>query len=156
MNNYAEMFLELTNRMQLLLSERDFSQKACIQTGKMECTLLQYLHHVKKPVSMNELAKELNVSHSRITRIMDNLVIKRFVIRQHSDNDRRCWYAVITPDGTRLAEYSQQSILQQQVVVLEGLRNENIEEIYKAMEKYVRAYERLLEDGGYKFDENKN
>jgi len=65
----------------------------------MECMLLNYLNKIDAPANMNELAKVLNVSHSRVTRIMDNLVNKKLVNRQPSDDDRRCWFAIITDKG---------------------------------------------------------
>lgn len=148
MKHKADKFLDITNRLANMLNERDFSQKACIQTGKMECALLQYLHSVKKPVSMNELAKELNVSHSRITRIMDNLVQKSLVARQHSEIDRRRWFATITDEGRKLAEFSEQSILKQQEKVLTKLTAEQADGLYEYLHLYVKVYDEVLKEEG--------
>ncbi len=146
MANNAEKFHELINRLQVVLNDIDYTQKACLQAGKMECQLLNYLHKIKRPANMNELAKELNVSHSRVTRIMDNLVNKSLVTRRPSEEDRRCWYAIITDKGKKLAENSQQTIVDQQTKITKRIPQAEIDNVYKAFKKYVEAYEEILKE----------
>jgi len=141
----AAKFSDLISRLQKVISEIDYSQKACMQTGKMECQLLHYLYSVSAPVNMNELANVLNVSHSRITRIMDNLVERNLVSRKPSEEDRRCWYAMITPRGKKMAEASQQTILDQQEKIVKYLPADKVEQVLKDFELYVKAYEKVLE-----------
>ncbi len=144
MKGHAENFHALITRLQVVLSEIDYAQKACLQAGKMECQLLNHLYNVKAPVNMNELAKVLNVSHSRITRIMDNLVSKKLVMRKPSEKDRRCWFAIISDKGKKLAENSQQTIVDQQKKILSQIPDKEIEGIYKALKTYVDKYETVL------------
>ncbi|MGC9362632.1 MAG: MarR family winged helix-turn-helix transcriptional regulator, partial [Candidatus Syntrophosphaera sp.] len=136
----------LITRLQVVLSEIDYAQKACLQAGKMECQLLNHLFMVKKPVNMNELAKVLSVSHSRITRIMDNLVSKKLVVRKPSEKDRRCWFAIITDKGKKLAENSQQTVVDHQKKIMSLIPKKDVEEVYKALKTYVEKYEKILED----------
>jgi MarR family transcriptional regulator, transcriptional regulator for hemolysin len=142
----AESFHNLITRLQVVLSEIDYAQKACLQAGKMECQLLNHLYMVKKPVNMNELAKVLSVSHSRITRIMDNLVSKKLVVRKPSEKDRRCWFAIITDKGKKLAENSQQTIVDHQKRIISQIPKKEIEEVYKGLKNYVEKYENILEE----------
>ncbi|MFO8145688.1 MAG: MarR family winged helix-turn-helix transcriptional regulator [Candidatus Syntrophosphaera sp.] len=142
----AESFHNLITRLQVVLSEIDYAQKACLQAGKMECQLLNHLYMVKKPVNMNELAKVLSVSHSRITRIMDNLVSKKLVVRKPSEKDRRCWFAIITDKGKKLAENSQQTIVDHQKRIISQIPKKEIEEVYKGLKTYVEKYENILEE----------
>ncbi|OQC07667.1 MAG: transcriptional repressor MprA [Candidatus Cloacimonetes bacterium ADurb.Bin089] len=146
MADYAKKFHELITRLQMVLSEIDYAQKACLQAGRMECMLLNYLYKVNCPVNMNELAKELNVSHSRITRIMDNLVAKQLVIREPSEEDRRCWFAMITEKGKKLAANSLQTVLDQQAKILQKIPEKDVEAIYKALKLYVEKYEEILKE----------
>ncbi|MCB5245382.1 MAG: MarR family transcriptional regulator [Candidatus Cloacimonadaceae bacterium] len=141
-----EDFHNLITRLQIVLSEIDYAQKACLQAGKMECQLLNYLYNVQKPVNMNELARELNVSHSRITRIMDNLVNKNLVIRKPSDEDRRCWYAIITDKGKKLAENSRQTVLDHQKKIMSMLSDKEVENIFNALQTYIDKYEQVLKN----------
>jgi len=146
MADYAKKFHELITRLQMVLSEIDYAQKACLQAGRMECMLLNYLYKVNGPVNMNELAKELNVSHSRITRIMDNLVAKQLVIREPSEEDRRCWFAMITEKGKKLAANSLQTVLDQQAKILKKIPTKDVESVYKALQLYVDKYEEILKE----------
>ncbi|MCB5252630.1 MAG: MarR family winged helix-turn-helix transcriptional regulator [Candidatus Cloacimonadaceae bacterium] len=146
MKKYSEKFHELITRLQVVLSDIDYAQKACLQAGRMECLLLNHLYETKIPANMNELAKVLNVSHSRVTRIMDNLVNKKLVTRKPSEEDRRCWFAIITEKGMKLAENSQKSILDQQDMILSKIPEKDIEEVYKAFKKYVDKYEEVLKE----------
>lgn len=146
MKKNAEKFQELVTRLQVVLSEIDYAQKACLQAGRMECLLLKHVYNSKELINMNELAKILNVSHSRVTRIMDNLVSKQLVMRKPSLKDRRCWFAVITEKGKRLAENSQKTALDQQVSLLAKLPEDQIDDIYNAFKSYVEKYEEVLKE----------
>ncbi len=140
----AEHLHGMITRLQVVLSEIDYAQKACLQAGKMECQLLNHLFVVKEPVNMNELAKVLNVSHSRITRIMDNLVSKKLVMRKPSEKDRRCWFAIITDKGKKLAENSRQTVVDHQKKIITQIPEKDVENIFKALKTYVEKYEEVL------------
>lgn len=142
----AQKLHDLIIRLQKVITEIDYSQKACMQAGKMECQLLHYLYGCSGPVNMNELAKVLNVSHSRITRIMDNLVDRALVSRRPSEEDRRCWYAEITPRGRKMAAASQQTVIDQQEKIIKFLTADKVEPVIKDFELYVKAYEKVLEE----------
>ncbi len=146
MPNYPERFHELVTRLQVVLSDIDYAQKACLQVGRMECMLLNYLNKAESPANMNELARELNVSHSRVTRIMDNLVSKKLVTRRPSEEDRRCWFAIITDKGRKLAENSQKTVLDQQTSLLDKIPQKEIGDLYKSLKKYVDKYEEVLKE----------
>jgi len=146
MTKYPEKFHDLITRLQVVLTDIDYAQKACLQAGRMECMLLNYLFDTQKPANMNELAKALNVSHSRITRIMDNLVNKKLVTRRPSEEDRRCWFAIITPKGKKLAENSQKTVVDQQDALLSKIPEKDVEGIFKAFKLYVEKYEEVLKE----------
>jgi len=146
MTNYPAKFHDLITRLQVVLSDIDYAQKACLQAGRMECLLLNHLYDSKKPANMNELAKVLNVSHSRVTRIMDNLVNKKLVTRKPSEEDRRCWFAIITEKGKKLAENSQKTVLDQQKSLLDKIPAKELDNVYKAFKTYVDKYEEVLKE----------
>ena len=146
MKDYAPKFHDLITRLQVVQTEIDYIQKACLQAGRMECMLLNHLYQTGVPANMNELARVLNVSHSRVTRIMDNLVNKQLVTRKPSEGDRRCWFAMITDKGIKLAQNSQKTVLDQQECLLKMLDEKQVEDIYKALETYVKKYEEVLKE----------
>ncbi len=142
----VEEFIALTNRMQKILYERDSLHKSSMNIGKMECNMLQYLFTQNKPVSMNQLAKALNVSHSRVTRIMDNLVLKGFALRKHSEEDRRRWYAVVTEGGQSLATECTKKIFAHQRKIYDQLEAKDRDEIYSSLNKFIKTYEVIISD----------
>lgn len=146
MPDYSVKFHDLITRLQVVLSEIDYAQKACLQAGRMECMLLNYLHKTNAPANMNELAKVLNVSHSRVTRIMDNLVAKHLVTRQPSEEDRRCWFALITEKGNKIAKNSLQTVVDQQTRILKKLPEKDIDTLFKHFKAYVEKYEEILKE----------
>jgi len=146
MSNHAQKLHELITRLQVVLSEIDYAQKACLQAGKMECQMLNYLFKVDVPTNMNELARVLNVSHSRVTRIMDNLVLKSLVQRRPSEEDRRCWFAIITEKGKKIALNSQQTIVNHQEKIAKIITDKEVENVISSMKKYVDAYEKVLKE----------
>jgi len=146
MADYSVKFHDLITRLQVVLSEIDYAQKACLQAGRMECMLLNHLHQTNAPANMNELAKVLNVSHSRVTRIMDNLVAKHLVTRQPSEEDRRCWFALITEKGNKIAKNSLQTVVDQQTRILKKLPEKDIDPLFKHLKAYVEKYEEILKE----------
>jgi len=146
MANYADKFHELITRLQVVLSDIDYSQKACLQAGKMECNLLNYLNKSQAPANMNELAKVLEVSHSRVTRIMDNLVSKKLVLRKPSETDRRCWFAIITDKGRKLADNSQQTVVDHQHKIIKKIAEKDLDVVYKSLKTYIDKYEEVLKE----------
>ena len=99
MENAQEKFAALNKEIYKLCSKNSLIHKKCIKLGRMECELLNFLSSIDVPVSMNEMARVLKVSHSRVTRIIDNLVKKKLVKRFPSKKDRRSWLCEITPLG---------------------------------------------------------
>ena len=57
-----------------------------------------------EPVRMSDLAEELGLSPSGLTRRLDGLVRSGWVERRNADHDRRVMLAVITPEGRRIYE----------------------------------------------------
>ncbi|MDP8232796.1 MAG: MarR family transcriptional regulator [Candidatus Zophobacter franzmannii] len=139
-----EDFLTLTNRMQKILYERDNLHKSTMNIGKMECNMLKHLFTQGKPVSMNQLAAALNVSHSRVTRIMDNLVLKGYALRKHSEEDRRRWYALVTDDGKSLATECSKKIFAQQRKVFDDIKEDERDDMYECLDAFVKTYERMV------------
>ncbi|NOZ62616.1 MAG: MarR family transcriptional regulator [Calditrichaeota bacterium] len=54
-------------------------------------------------LTVNQLAHELNLTSSRITRITDSLVAKGYVLRETDSHDRRVYNLTLTEKGKKLA-----------------------------------------------------
>ena len=54
------------------------------------------------PLAMADLADDLHLSASTLSRVVDQLVRKSLVRREQSGEDRRVWYVAVTGPGRRL------------------------------------------------------
>ncbi|HPM04539.1 MAG TPA: MarR family winged helix-turn-helix transcriptional regulator, partial [Candidatus Cloacimonas sp.] len=71
---------------------------------------------------------------------------KQLVLRQPSVEDRRCWYALITEKGSKLAENSLQTVVDQQAKIISKLPDKEIDPMFKALKLYVEKYEEVLKE----------
>ena len=81
MKSIVQKYSDLSGMLYKLCSKKERIRRQCLQLGRMECDLLNYLNQIEEPTCMNVLSDELKVSHSRITRIVDTLVDKKLVKR---------------------------------------------------------------------------
>lgn len=54
------------------------------------------------PLTMTDLAEDLHLSVSTLSRVVDQLVRKRLVQREQSREDRRVWYLAVSATGGSL------------------------------------------------------
>ena len=102
------------------------------------------LVYVDDPQCMNDLAKALGVSHSRITRIVDNLVYKKFVRRFPSPTDRRSWIVELTPEGAKANDESVDDFLGIQMDILKEIPANKIQTVLESVTLYINSYQKAL------------
>lgn len=146
MENTQEKFALLNKEIYRLCSKKTLIHRQCIKLGKMECELLTLLDSIDKPLSMNELSRALKVSHSRITRIIDNLVKKKFVKRFPSKIDRRSWLAEITSEGINANKKALEEFIEIQKKLIEKLPQEKLDEIYTNVGLYLSNFNKVLRE----------
>lgn len=129
----GRLFYESTNVIHNLMLNFEFMHKQCLKLGRVECNLLQFLLHEKKPVSMKDIAEYMDVSHSRITHLMDSLIKKNFLRRIPCSDDRRVFYAEITPEGKDIARKYKEKNVKMFEDFLKKLPEDQIEPIYKML-----------------------
>ncbi len=98
-NDTGKRFYDATTSIHNILTHFEYAHQQCHKLGRVECNLLQFLLVENRPLSMKEIAQHMNVSHSRITHLMDSLINKDFIKRVPSEEDRRVYYAQITQKG---------------------------------------------------------
>ena len=145
MKKIVAEFAELSGELYKLCSKKELTRRKCLNLGKMECDLLFFMAEIKKPVCMNDLAVNIGVSHSRITRIVDNLVYKEYVRRFPSPKDRRSWLGELTEAGKIANQESVSQFLGIQADILKSLPKEKIPEILSSIRLYINAYKGVLE-----------
>jgi len=143
---HVTRFASISNELYDLCSKKEITRRKCLNLGKMECNLLFKLSSVDEPQCMADLAKCLGVSHSRITRIVDNLVYHKYVHRFPSPRDRRSWLAELTPEGIKANEESVNEFLKIQLKLLEKLPEEKLDNVIECVNIYFKTYREALEE----------
>lgn len=146
METMVEKYAGLSKKLYSLCSKKEMIRRKCLNLGRMECDLLNYLNTIEEPVCMNDLSVEMKVSHSRITRIIDTLVRKKLVRRFPSKKDRRSWLAEITDKGQKANEQTILDFMNVQEDLINRLPKEKVEEIFAHIELYLDAYSAALVD----------
>ncbi len=145
MVNRAKEFVNVLDILQDNLSIRDAEYKKCPDLTKIDCFLLQFLYNTKGKVIMNDLAGIMQVSHSRVTRLMDNLCSLNLAKREHSEEDRRQWYAVLTLEGEYRAKMISDAVINHQKKVLNLIPKEKLDEMLEFLILYTKAFENITQ-----------
>ncbi len=140
----CEAFVELSNSLYRLFSFRGSVQRKCANLGEMECRLLTLLTAHDEPVRMNNLAERLQVSHSRVTRLIDSLVKKGLVSRIQSQRDRRSWQVKISAFGINATRHISDETRAIQERLIAQLPPDETAAIYRHLKTYVETYQRVL------------
>ncbi len=85
---------------------------------------------------MSDLAETILFSRSGLTRMIDRLEEVGYVVREPSPDDRRGWFAVVTPEGIK-ARHTACEIVQQGLaeVWVEALSEEDADKISALLEQ---------------------
>ncbi len=146
MAKYLAQFPRLIKELNILCVKRENITRKNLNMGRIECDLLQYLNELNTAICMNDIAEKLNVSHSRITRLIDSLVEKGLVERAPSKRDRRSWLAKITKAGKRAAAITVDDLLQIQEKLIEKFPSDNLETIFNHVLAYLKTYNEVLKE----------
>ncbi len=146
MEKHLAHFTKLSKELNILCVKREIMTRKNLNLSRIECDLLQYLSDLNTAVCMNDIAEKLNVSHSRITRLIDTLVDKGLVERSPSKRDRRSWLAKITKKGRRTSDETINDLIQIQEKLEEKFPSEDIELIFNHVVVYLKTYNELLKE----------
>ena len=70
----------------------------------LHIVLKRYTEKPDQPMTASELARELNVSASAVSQLIDKLELKGIVKRQRSDNNKRTVYLVPSKHGQKIIQ----------------------------------------------------
>jgi len=100
---FIEKFQEVTKDVIRIYQLLDRKEKSVFGvTMTQNHTLLNLKRHEK--LTMNQLADQMGLATSTMTRIVDNLVRDNYIQRVRDDSDRRLVYVTLTEEGGKLAE----------------------------------------------------
>ena len=148
-------FADLSESLYRMFSYRDNVQRKCANLGEMECRMLNLLSSFDEPTPMSVLAEALQVSHSRITRLMDSLVKKGLVSRNQSEEDRRSRRVVISAVGINATRHVSDETRQIQQRLIELLPPDELDSIHRHVKLYIDSFHKVLleKEGEYSSSE---
>ena len=99
----AVLIADLTFRLLSNCQKKEamFAKRFDISVASFRC--LRHLHEHQE-ATVKQLAENMNLSSSRLTRIIDSLVKSELVIRTEHQSDRRIFIISLTQKGKELAE----------------------------------------------------
>ncbi|WP_035345595.1 MarR family winged helix-turn-helix transcriptional regulator [Alkalihalobacillus hemicellulosilyticus] len=110
----TELLYSISDRFHM----REQEHLCCYDLSASECRTLSYLKRdSERTITMNELAKQLNITRGGATRVIDKLIDKGYVLRKTHPEDGRVCCIVLSSQGSELID---------RIEVEVALRNENI------------------------------
>lgn len=132
--NLNSILIDLMKRYQY----RDRSQICCHGLSVSQCYALMTIKE-RGPLAMRELAAKLFLTISTMTRIVDQLVKKKLVLRHPYEKDRRVILVEATKEGEEVLKIIQESLLATQKQILSRLSPQEREVILKALSELSQA-----------------
>ncbi|MCL1827675.1 MAG: MarR family transcriptional regulator [Candidatus Cloacimonetes bacterium] len=139
----GKRFYEETSAIHKMMLNFEYMNKQCMKLGRVECNVLHFLLQKKRPVNMKEIAGHINVSYSRITHLIDSLLKKGFVTRISGVDDRRVYFAQITPEGISIVGAYKNNNEAMFNDFVNNLPKEKVEAIYKSLEYWLQILNKM-------------
>ena len=99
---------------------RDRNDICCYGISVSQCYTLEVLRE-HGALSMQALADQLQLAVSTVTRLVDQLVDKRFVERQSNPRDRRICQVQLTAEGRRLLHTIRKELVAREHAILQRI-----------------------------------
>lgn len=142
-NSFAERFAEVTKSLLHNCTEKEIllAKKHGLNEAELKC-----INHFNSNESINntEIAKRMDLSPSRLTRIIDGLVEKGIMNRELNRQDRRNMVISFTDKGKKLMDDIQKSYVDVHKDILNNIDSNLHETLVIALEKLLVAIEQWL------------
>jgi len=130
----AESMADLTYELLEHCQEKRERMAVKLNLTVAEFKLLRMFHD-EKPVLIADLAGRVDLSNSRLTRILDGLERKKFIRRAIGPKDRRTMEVTLTADGKKTLKQLETTYLQTHEEIIKLLPDDTADTVLKAMEK---------------------
>lgn len=132
-----ELFAEMIRGYQF----RDREGICCHGLTVSQCYALDMLGR-RGPLAMGELAAELYLETSSMTRVVDQLVRQRLVTREADAGDRRVCRIRMTPKGRSLVARVRAELITEHEMVLRNIPTQSREAVILAMSELLSAFKK--------------
>jgi len=141
-NPYKSVLAEkMANLTFSLLEQCQVKQERIASTLGLTVSEFKLLRELRQDsgIAAGELAKRVDLSSSRLTRILDGMVKKGIVTREAAEDDRRVVEISLTQAGRRIQGRLDEKFVQTHQDILDLLPPEGGESVILALEKLAEA-----------------
>ena len=131
---FHQQIVELIKKYQF----RDRNQICCFGISVSQCYVLEALH-THGPLTMNELAKKMYLKISTMTRVVEQLVKKKYVKREEGLDDRRVRFINLTKQGRAIYKNAWENIFESEKVILKNIPAEHKAVLIDVLRKLNQA-----------------
>ncbi len=133
---FHHQIVELVKRYQF----RDRDQILCCGISVSQCYILETLH-THGALTVGDLANKMYLSISTVTRVVDQLVKKGYVLREEDAKDRRVHLSKLTEAGETIYQKSWENIFNSEKTILENFQPEQREMLIDFLKKLNKSVE---------------
>jgi len=127
---FHRQIVELIKKYQF----RDRNRISCCGMSVSQCYILEALS-THGSLTMNKLAEKMHLSVSTVTRVVEQLVIKGYVVREEGTNDRRTRLIKMTDAGKEAYKKSWKNVFESEKTILENFPEEHREMLIEFLKK---------------------
>ena len=138
---YSVELAEITSLLFANCNEKEARHATKYGVSLVESRCIRKLHE-KKQLTVNQLAQEMSLTSSRVTRIIDGLVAKKMVVRESGENDRRVYNLSLTPTGEKLAN----DLIQNHIKIHEEIIKNIPKQYHHLMIEILQQLNKAVED----------
>jgi DNA-binding MarR family transcriptional regulator len=142
----AKILAELTFSLMTICQKKE--SKLAEQSGLTQAEF-KCLRSFGREECLNNknIAERMNLSPSRLTRIINNLVLKGYIIREINNTDRRNMCVALSVKGIQIVQLLSQSYLDIHTEILENIDESQLPPLINTMTKLLS----ILQNGAQKF-----
>jgi DNA-binding MarR family transcriptional regulator len=133
-NAFHRQMVDLIKKYQF----RDRNETSCSGVSVSQCYVLEALD-THGPLTMNTLAEKMHLTVSTITRVIDQLVKKKYVTREEDVHDRRVRRVKLTEAGTEFHRESWKTVFESEKSILNNFPAEHRDMLIDFLEKLNEA-----------------
>lgn len=134
---------EVLSNLMLTFLQLERSGKCCHGVSLSQCHVLDSLLK-KESLSMNELSKQMGLAKSTMTRVVNNMVRKGWIMRTKDQEDSRLVNIRLTWKGKEMAEKLDVSSQEYVQRVLNHISSEKIPQVLQCLEWVVQSLKKEL------------
>lgn len=138
--NQVQRFRENTRRLEMNLGNINKSDCCCGGISDTQCFVLVEIGR-RPDISVKELSNILKLDKSGISRIVEELVQKKYVVRKQSEVDRRYVVLNLTTKGMERFQKIENNMNEKFKEILSNIPKEKREMVIEALELYNSACE---------------